>query len=115
MAAISRVFAALAHSNRRGIGSRPTIYDLDLIFQALSHPTRRAIIARLSSRDYTVTELAKPYQISLAAGSKHIKVLVHAQILQKEKGGVRAHLRLNLDSLQAASQGLTHTFKRRLD
>ena len=51
---------------------------LDAIFAALAHPTRRGILARLAKGPATVNELAAPYDISLPAISKHIRVLQEA-------------------------------------
>ena len=52
-------------------------------FAALADPTRRAILARLSSGAATVTELAKPFDMSMPAISKHIKVLEHAGLIAR--------------------------------
>lgn len=55
--------------------------SLSLIFFALADPTRRAILARLSKGETTVTELAKPFEMSLPAISKHLKVLQKAGLI----------------------------------
>jgi DNA-binding transcriptional ArsR family regulator len=52
---------------------------------ALADPTRRGILARLATGDASVTELAKPYDISLAAVSKHLKVLERAGLVSRGK------------------------------
>jgi DNA-binding transcriptional ArsR family regulator len=52
---------------------------------ALADPTRRGILARLAIGDATVTELARPYAMSLAAVSKHLKVLEHAGLISRGK------------------------------
>ena len=57
---------------------------------ALSDPTRRGILARLATGDATVTELAEPYEMSLAAVSKHLKVLETAGLISR---GREAHWR----------------------
>ena len=54
---------------------------LDRTFAALADPTRRAILARLASGEATVTELAAPFDISLPAISKHLKVLERAGLI----------------------------------
>jgi DNA-binding transcriptional ArsR family regulator len=54
---------------------------LDRTFAALADPTRRAILARLAAGDATVTELAEPFDISLPAVSKHLKVLERAGLI----------------------------------
>ncbi|NJK88507.1 MAG: helix-turn-helix transcriptional regulator [Myxococcales bacterium] len=51
---------------------------LDLVFQALAHPTRRQILRRLFEREESVTQLAAPFDVSLNAISKHVKVLERA-------------------------------------
>lgn len=64
---------------------------LDHIFSALSDPTRRAILARLALGETTVSELAEPFDMSLPAVSKHLKVLEGAGLLVRERHG-RLHL-----------------------
>jgi DNA-binding transcriptional ArsR family regulator len=54
---------------------------LSTTFAALADPTRRAILARLSTGEATVTELAQPFAMSLPAVSKHLKVLQHAGLI----------------------------------
>lgn len=56
---------------------------LSLTFSALADPTRRAILARLSSGPASVSELASPFNMSLPAVSKHLKVLERAQLIAK--------------------------------
>src|SRR5277367_5266955 len=56
---------------------------LDLTFAALADPTRRAILARLASGEISVTELAKPFAMSLPAVSKHLKVLERAGLITR--------------------------------
>jgi DNA-binding transcriptional ArsR family regulator len=56
---------------------------LDRTFAALADPTRRAILARLTSGEATVTELAEPFEISLPAVSKHLKVLEQAGLIAR--------------------------------
>jgi DNA-binding transcriptional ArsR family regulator len=57
--------------------------ELDRTFAALADPTRRAILARLASGEATVTELAEPFEISLPAVSKHLKVLERAGLIAR--------------------------------
>ena len=64
--------------------------QLSTTFHALADPTRRAILARLSKGEATVNELAEPFDLSLQAISKHVKVLENAGLVQKDK---RAQLR----------------------
>jgi DNA-binding transcriptional ArsR family regulator len=56
---------------------------LSSTFAALADPTRRAILARLASGDASVLELAKPFDISLPAVSKHLKVLERAGLIER--------------------------------
>lgn len=58
---------------------------LDLIFAALADSTRRAILARLATGEATVNELAEPFDISLPAISKHLKVLERAGLISRSK------------------------------
>ena len=64
---------------------------LDRVFHALSDATRRAIIGALAGRPHTVSELSAPFPISLAAVSKHIKMLERARLVRREVRG-REHL-----------------------
>ena len=64
--------------------------QLSTTFQALADPTRRAILARLSKGEATVNQLAEPFDLSLQAISKHVKVLENAGLVQKDR---RAQLR----------------------
>jgi DNA-binding transcriptional ArsR family regulator len=56
---------------------------LDATFAALADPTRRAILARLTDGEASVTELAAPFDMSLPAVSKHLKVLEHAGLVSR--------------------------------
>lgn len=58
---------------------------LSTIFAALADPTRRAILARLADGDATVTELAAPFDISLPAISRHLKVLENAGLISRSR------------------------------
>ena len=60
---------------------------LDRSLYALSDPTRRAILARIAKGETTVSELAEPFDMSLAAVSKHLQVLERANFLKKSKSG----------------------------
>jgi DNA-binding transcriptional ArsR family regulator len=57
--------------------------NLSTVFAALADPTRRAILARLTSGDASVTELAEPFEMSLPAVSKHLKVLERAGLIAR--------------------------------
>lgn len=78
--------------------------QLDLIFHALSDPTRRAILQTLTRRERPITELAQPFEMSLAAVSKHVKVLERARLVQRERRGSFSYLRLGGDALLTAQQ-----------
>ena len=60
---------------------------LDRTFAALAHPARRAILHRLSAGPLTVTEVAAPHRISLAAVSKHLDVLEDAGLVRRRREG----------------------------
>jgi DNA-binding transcriptional ArsR family regulator len=60
-----------------------TAERLDRTFGALADPTRRAILARLAKGEASVTELAEPFEMSLPAVSKHLKVLEHAGLISR--------------------------------
>ncbi len=65
--------------------------ELDGIFQALADPTRRAMLAQLTEGERSVGELAEPFQMSLAAASKHIKTLERAGLVRRDIRG-RTHV-----------------------
>ena len=69
--------------------------DLDQTLLALADPTRRAILQRLSQGEARVTELARPFDISLNSVSKHIRMLERARLVRRRREG-REHL-LSLD------------------
>lgn len=64
--------------------------ELDMLFYALSDATRRRILALVGERACTITELAEPFKMSLAAVSKHIKILEKAKLLVRKRLG-RVH------------------------
>jgi DNA-binding transcriptional ArsR family regulator len=68
--------------------------QLSRVFAALADPTRRDLVARLAAGDATVSELAAPYEVSLQAVSKHIKVLEDAGLVRRSRDAQRrpAHL-----------------------
>ncbi len=77
---------------------------LDVIFKALSDSTRRGMLARLTQSDLTVSELAEPYDMSLAAVSKHLKVLQAADFVEKTKEGRIFRCRANLEPLSGITE-----------
>ena len=76
---------------------------LDRTFNALSDPTRRAILFRLAHGTATVSELAQPFDISLPAISKHLKVLERAGLLTRRKEGRTIHCGLQAAPLSEAA------------
>lgn len=70
---------------------------LTKIFSALADPTRRDIVARLATADATVGELAEPYEISLQAVSKHLKVLDDAGLVVKTPDAQRRSVHLDAE------------------
>jgi DNA-binding transcriptional ArsR family regulator len=73
---------------------------LSSTLSALADPTRRGILARLASGDASVTELAAPYEMSLAAVSKHLKVLESAGLVSRRKQAQWRPCRLEAQPLE---------------
>ncbi|MEM1352738.1 MAG: metalloregulator ArsR/SmtB family transcription factor [Pseudomonadota bacterium] len=76
---------------------------LDQVFAALADPTRRAILTMLLEDDMAVTDVADPFEMSLAAISKHLTVLTAAGLISQEKRGRVKWCKLEPDALKAAS------------
>ncbi len=76
---------------------------LDTTFAALGDPTRRAILAMLLEDDMAVTDVAEPFEISLAAISKHLLILVRAGLISQEKRGRVKWCKLEPDAMRDAS------------
>src|SRR5579859_7287440 len=81
---------------------------LDAIFHALSDPTRRAILRDVSRRAKTVTRIARPYRMSLAAVSKHLKVLEAASLIARERRGSFQVISLNPSPMRKAQGWLAY-------
>ncbi|WP_199258888.1 ArsR/SmtB family transcription factor [Paracoccus binzhouensis] len=77
--------------------------SLDAIFSALADPTRRAILGMLLEDDMAVTDVAAPFQVSLAAISKHLAVLAAAGLIRQERRGRIIWCKLEPDGLRSAS------------
>jgi DNA-binding transcriptional ArsR family regulator len=77
--------------------------DLDRTLMALADPTRRAILRRLSAGEARVTELARPFAMSLNAVSKHIRVLERARLVERRRAGRDHFLAVNPRSLDEAA------------
>lgn len=75
--------------------------QLSRVFAALADPTRRDMIARLASQDATVGELAEPYDVTMQAVSKHLKVLEESGLVSRSKDAQRrpVHLEAEVFSL----------------
>jgi DNA-binding transcriptional ArsR family regulator len=80
--------------------------NLDATFAALADPTRRAILARLAKGDATVSDLAKPFNISQPAISKHLKVLERAGLITKDIDRQRRPRRIEARPMAEASAWL---------
>ena len=76
---------------------------LDQVFAALADPTRRSILTMLLEDDMAVTDVAEPFEMSLAAISKHLTVLTAAGLISQEKRGRLKWCKLEPDALKAAS------------
>lgn len=88
---------------------RPLRSDqLDLVFGALGNNTRRAMLARLAKEPAMVTELAEPFDLSLPAVSRHIRVLEHAGLIKRTVDGRIHHCELKVESLRDIDEWLRH-------
>jgi DNA-binding transcriptional ArsR family regulator len=79
---------------------------LDSVFHALSDATRRGILRDVAEGAKTVSEIAEPYTMSLAAVSKHLQVLERAELIRREKKGNFRMARLNADTLRVVDDWL---------
>jgi DNA-binding transcriptional ArsR family regulator len=82
--------------------------SLDSTFSALSDPTRRAILARLALSETSVTELAKPFAMSLPAVSKHLKVLERAGLIARSRAAQWRPCRIEPRALKDIDDWLQH-------
>jgi DNA-binding transcriptional ArsR family regulator len=76
---------------------------LSIVFAALADPTRRAILARLANGEATVSELAEPFDLSLPAISKHLKVLQRAGLVEQGRQAQWRPCRLRPEPLREAA------------
>src|SRR6202008_3423216 len=103
-----------ALTRRRAFGIKPFGYltewfmNLDTTFSALADPTRRAILARLALGETSVTELAKPFAMSLPAVSKHLKVLERAGLIARSREAQWRPCRIEPRALQEVDDWLEH-------
>jgi DNA-binding transcriptional ArsR family regulator len=77
--------------------------NLSITFGALADPTRRAILARLTKGEASVTELAKPFDMTLPAISKHLKVLERAGLITRSRDAQWRPCRLRAQRLEEAA------------
>jgi len=78
-------------------------HSLDHVFAALADPTRRAILMMLLEDDMAVTDVAEPFDMSLAAISKHLSILGRAGLISQEKRGRVKWCKLEHDALRGAT------------
>jgi DNA-binding transcriptional ArsR family regulator len=78
--------------------------NLDDIFSVLSDPTRRSIIEQLSKGERSVQELAQPFDMSLPAISKHLKILEKAGLVSQRKEGRYRYYFIKPDSMDSACE-----------
>lgn len=84
----------------------PAPAQLDAVFHALADQTRRAMVQRLAQSACTVTELARPFAMSLAAASKHLRVLESAGLVQRRVEGRQHFCSLDAGTLRTAQDWL---------
>jgi DNA-binding transcriptional ArsR family regulator len=80
--------------------------SLDTIFSSLADSTRRDMLRRLVNQELTISELAKPYDLTFAAVSKHLKVLERAQLVIKRRRGKEQMVSVAPQSLKDAAEYL---------
>jgi DNA-binding transcriptional ArsR family regulator len=76
--------------------------QLDAVFHALADPTRRSLLRKVARGRRSVTELARPYKMSLAAVSKHLRVLENAKLIARSKQGSFHFVRLHAEAMKPA-------------
>ena len=95
-----------------------TIDQLSATFAALADPTRRAILARLASGECSVTELAEPFEMSMPAVSKHLRVLEQAGLISKRRDAQKRPCRIEAAPLKEVAEWAEryrHIWEERLD
>ena len=83
-------------------------HHLDATFAALADPTRRAILARLTSGEASVTELAEPFEMTMPAVSKHLKVLERAGLIARSRRAQWRPCRLEAGPLKNVADWVEH-------
>ena len=92
--------------------------QLSATFAALADPTRRAILARLVGGDCSVTELAEPFDMSMPAVSKHLRVLEQAGLITRRREAQFRHCRIDAAPLKDVADWADHyrhIWEQRLD
>jgi DNA-binding transcriptional ArsR family regulator len=92
--------------------------ELDRVFQALADPGRRVMVERLTQGPASVSELARPLAMSLAAVVQHVQVLEACGLVRSQKAGRTRTCRINPAALQSAETWITERrseWERRLD
>ena len=108
------VFNFTVKYNRRIVSTMPSMphtnsaRELDRVFAALADPTRRAILARLARGDASVGDLAKPFDISLPAVSRHLDVLERARLIERRVDAQWRVCRLRARPLRNAANWIDH-------
>jgi DNA-binding transcriptional ArsR family regulator len=81
---------------------------LSRVFSALADPTRRDIVARLAVDDATLTELAEPYDVTVQAVSKHLKVLEDAGLVSRRRDAQRRPVHLEAEVFDLMTKWIEH-------
>jgi DNA-binding transcriptional ArsR family regulator len=92
--------------------------DLNLMFQALADPTRRAMVDRMTRGPASVSDLARPFAMTLAAVMQHLKVLEESGLVRTQKEGRVRTCRIDPAALRTAEDWIAErrtTWERRLD
>lgn len=87
------------------------VHSMDDVFHALAHDARRDMLTRLAQQDLTVGQLGAPLAMSLAAASKHVKILERAGLVRRSIEGRRHVCRLDAAPLASATEWL-HFYER---
>ncbi|MGH1343738.1 MAG: ArsR/SmtB family transcription factor [Nannocystales bacterium] len=98
----------MSSTPRRTDRSAPDDEALDLVFHALADRTRRSMLARLREGPQRVSVLAEPFDMTLPAASKHIRVLERAGLIDRTVDGRVHHCALNPDPLQSVQAWVEH-------
>lgn len=108
MEAVDRPRTVLYYTKRLNTEMTISARQLNLTFAALSDPTRRAILSRLASGEATVMDLAKPFDMTLPAISKHLKVLQRAGLISQGREAQWRPCRLEAAPLKDAAMWIEH-------